>query len=545
MAREGRGPMLATRAVSGLGFAIMVMIATLLSAGAAELADQQVLRIGNGSEPQTLDTALSENIQDGHIENDLFEGLIILDAAAQVIPGVAESWTLSPDGLVYTFKLRADAKWSNGDPVTAEDFAWSWRRVVNPATGSKYAFLYYPIKNAEDIATARNPDVNALGVKAVDPQTFQVTLKSPTGYFLSALSHPIFGPQHRATIETFGNQFTRAGNLVSNGAFTLKEWTPQSRIVLVRNPHYWDVANVKLTEVSYYPIENQHEELKRYRAGELDITNDVPSDQVDFIKQNFPKELRLHPYFGSYYLSLNVTKPPFKDNLKLRQAVNMVIDRDAITSRITRTGELPAYGWVPPGIPGYTPQTVPWKDMPMAERIAAAKVLYQEAGYGPSNPLKLQIHYNTSENHKKIMIAVAAMLKQTLGIESTLINEEFKVFLETRKQKKVTQLFRSGWVGDYADPNSFAEFMQSESGLNDSGYSNPAYDKLVKQAAVTVDPEKRADLLEQAERLLLADLPIMPIYYNVNKRVVKPTVVGFEPNILGYFYSKNISITKQ
>jgi oligopeptide transport system substrate-binding protein len=536
--------MLTNRAASGFAFALITLIASALPAGAAELADQQVLRLGNGTEPATLDPGLAEALNDSNIQRDLFEGLVLLDKNSKVVPALAESWTMSPDGLVYTFKLRADAKWSNGDPVTAEDFAWTWRRSVNPATGSKYAFLYYPIKNAEDIATARNPDVNALGVKAVDLRTFQVTLKSPTGYFLSLITHAHFLPLQRANVEKFGNQFTRAGNLVSNGAFMLKEWTPQSRVVLVRNPHYWDVANVKLTEVSYYPIENQNEELKRYRAGELDVTYEVPSDQVDFIRQNMASEFHTSPFLGTYYLGFNVTKPPFKDNLKLRQAINMVIDREVITTKIVKTGEVPAYGWVPPGLPGYTTQTVPWKDMPMAERIAAAKVLYQEAGYGPSNPLKLQIHYNTSENHKKLMIAVASMLKQALGIESTLINEEFKVFLETRKQKKVTQLFRDGWIGDYADPNTFAELMQSESGLNDPGYSNPAYDKLVKEAAVTVDPEKRADLLEQAERQLMQDLPMVPLYTYVRKEMIKPNVVGYEPNILGWTYSKDIYITK-
>jgi len=543
-AHEGKISMLRTRAVFGLGMAVALLTTTAPLAFAQNLADAQVLRIGNGSEPQTLDPQISENTQDSHIERDLYEGLVVIDKDGKVAPGQAESWTLSPDGLTYTFKLRAGLKWSDGTPLTADDFVYSWQRSVDPATGSKYSFLFYPIKNAEDIANAKNKDIKSLGVRAVDPQTFEVTLKAPTGYFLKLIGHARFLPVNKAAITKFGPQFTRPGNLVTNGAFMLKEWTPQSRIVAVKNPNYWDAANVKLSEVDYYPIENQNEELKRYRAGELDVTNEVPSDQVDFIRKDLPGELKIVPYLGSYYMGFNLEKPPFKDNLKLRQALSMVIDREAIVSKITKTGEQPAYSWVPPGIAGYQSQFVDWKDMPMPERIAKAKELYKEAGYGPDKPLNLEIMYNTSENHKKIMIAIAAMMKQALGVNVTLVNQEFKVFLETRKEKKATQLFRAGWIADYADPNTFAELLQSDAGLNDMGYNNPEYDKLVKTAALTVDPEKRALMLADAEKLVVHDLPMMPIYDYVNKRLVKPYVQGFDLNILGYFYSKNVSIAK-
>ncbi|HVJ54772.1 MAG TPA: peptide ABC transporter substrate-binding protein [Aliidongia sp.] len=537
--------MLKPRAVIGLGAACLVLGLAPLPAPAADLAAEQVLRFGNGAEPQSLDPIFSENVQDSNIERDLYEGLVTLDKDSKAVPAAAISWTVSSDGLVYTFKIRPGAKWSNGDPVTAQDFVWSFRRAVNPAIGSKYSFLYYPIKNAEAIANSKLADPDALGVRAIDDQTLEITLAGPTGYFLSLLAHHTFLPQHRATVEKFGAQFTRAGNLVTNGAFMLKEWTPQSRIVLMRNPFYWDSKSVKLAEITYLPIENQNEEFKRYRAGEVDVTNDVPGDQVEFIRQAMPKELHLAPNLGSYYLGMNLERAPFKDNLKLREAINLVIDREAIVTKILRTGELPAYSWVPPGLPGYHPQFLSWKDMPMPERIAMARKLYQEAGYDSANPLKLELRYNTSENHKKIMIAVAAMLRQSLGIETTLVNEEFKVFLQERREKKVTQLFRGGWIADYADPNTFAELMQSDSGLNDSGYASPAYDKLVKTAAMTVDPAKRMDLLEQAERQVLIDLPVVPLYDYVKKQMVKPYVMGFAPNIIGYYYSKDLSIAKE
>ena len=536
--------MLRPRAAFGLGMAFALLTMTSTLALAQDLAETQVLRIGNGGEPATLDPQLSENTQDHHIERDLFEGLVIIDKDGKVQPGQALSWTLSPDGITYSFKIRPGLKWSNGDPLTAEDFAWSWRRAVNPATGSKYSFLFFPIKNAEAIVTGTDKNVDDLGVRAVDPQTLEVTLKAPTGYFLPLIGHGTFLPVHRASVEKFGNQFTRPGNLVSNGAFILKDWTPQSRIVVVKNPNYWDAGHVTLAEVDYFPIENQNEELKRYRAGEIDVTNEVPSDQVDFIRKDLPGELHIDPLLGTYYLGFNMTKPPFKDDPKLRLAVNLVIDREAIMTKITKTGEKPAYSWVPPGLPGYQSQFVEWQDWPMAQRIAKAKELYKEAGYGPDHPLTVDLRYNTSENHKKIMIAVASMMKQALGINSSLVNEEFKVFLETRKEKKVTQLFRDGWLADYADPNSFAELLQSVSGLNDMGYSNPEYDKLVSTASLTVDPAKRDELLEQAEKLVVTDLPIVPIYSYTNKRLIKPYVVGFDLNILGYFYSKNVSIAK-
>ena len=505
-------------------------------------ADDQVLRLGNGAEPGTLDPALADLNPDLQILHDLFEGLVTIGPAGEALPGQAESWTISPDGMTYRFTLRPGLAWSNGAPLTAEDFAWSWRRMVDPRTGSKYGFPFYPIVNAERIVTGAEPDPNALGVRALDDRTLEVRLKAPTGFFLKLAGAPGFMPAYRPAVEKYGAQYTRPGNLVSNGAFMLSEWTPQSRIVAVRNPHYWDAAAVKLDKVEYLPIENQNEELKRYRAGEIDETYDVPSDQLDFVRAELPKDLRITPFMGTYYLGFNLTRPPFKHNLKLRQAINLVIDREANVARITKAGEIPAYGWVPPGIEGYAPQSFDWKDEPMAARIAKARELYAEAGYGPSKPLVLELRYNTSENHKKIMIAVAAMLKQALGIQVELVNQEFKVFAEARKAKRETQLFRDGWTADYPDANNFAELLLTDAGLNDSGYANPAYDALVHQAQLTVEPGARNALLQQAERLVLQDEPLAPIFTYTLKRLVKPYVRGYTLNILGFYYAKEVSI---
>jgi oligopeptide transport system substrate-binding protein len=505
-------------------------------------APQQILRLGNGSEPGSLDPALCNLNPDLQILHELFEGLVTIGPQGEAVPAQAESWTVSPDGMTYRFTLRPGLTWSNGAPLTAEDFAWSWRRVVDPRTGSKYAFPFYPILNAEQIVTGVEPDPNKLGVRAIDDRTLEVRLKAPTGFFLKLIGAPAFSPAYRPAVEKYGAQYGRPGNLVSNGAFMLSEWTPQSRIVAVKNPHYRDAASVKLDQVQYYPIDDQNEELKRYRAGELDETQDVPSDQMDFVRANLGAELRLTPYLGTYYLGFNLIRPPFKDNLKLRQAINLVIDREAIVAKITKAGELPAYSWVPPGVEGYTPQEFDWKTEPMAARIVRAKELYKEAGYGPDKPLSIELRYNTSENHRKIMIAVASMLKQALGIQVQLVNQEFKVFLEARTAKRETQLFRDGWTADYPDANNFAELFLSSSGLNDSGYDNPAYDALVGTAQMTIDPAERNATLEQAERVLMQDEPLVPVFTYALKRLVKPYVHGFTLNILGFYYAKDVSL---
>jgi oligopeptide transport system substrate-binding protein len=532
------------RVTAALGLGIIGAALFAGSPRAEDLAAEQILRRGNGSEPQTLDPQLSENTQDAHIERDLFEGLVTLNRRNQVEAAAASAWTISDDGLTYRLTLRPDLKWSNGEPLTAEDFVYSFRRAVTPATGSHYSFIYYPIKNAEEIASGKLADPTALGIRAIDPQTLEITLKAPTGYFIKALAHHAFLPLNRHCVEQFGATFTRPGNLITNGAFTLKEWTPQSRIVLVKNPNYWDAATVKLNEVDFYPIENQNEEFKRYRANELDTTNEIPRDQIDQIHADFKDDLRIFPYLSAYYYGFNLEQPPFKDNLKLRTALAMAVDRDVLTQKILKTGEIPKFNFIPDGIADYTPQLPEWAAWSQADRVAAAKKLYAEAGYGPGKPLRVELMYNTSETHKKIAIAVAAMWRQALGVETTLANQEFKVFLDTRRAKKLTQVYRAGWVGDYADPNTFLELLQPEVPLNDMGYDNPEYDALVKKSAITVDPAAREALMEQAERLVSRDLPMMPLYQQVNPALIKPWVQGFSKNILGWTYDKNVSIVQ-
>ncbi len=520
--------------------AVLSYYATAFS-GPENLAKEQVLRRGNGAEVQTLDPHKAEGIPAYNILRDLYEGLTIEAPDGKVIPGTAESWEVSEDGKTYVFHIRKNARWSNGDPVTAHDFVYGLRRSVDPATASKYSLILAPILNAEDVIAGKQP-VENLGVKALDDYTLEIRLKSSTPYLLGLLNHSSTYPVHKASVEQYGDQFSRPGKLVSNGAYVLKEWVVQSHVKLEHNPNYWDNANTIIDTVYFYPIEDQSTELKRYRAGEIDRTEDVPSQQIKWIKKNLADELQVAPYLGSYYFGFNLTRPPFKDNPKLRRALSMAIDREIITKHITGLGEKPLYSWVPPGINGYEAARLDYADWPQKKRVEEARRLYKEAGYSKSKPLTVEIRYNTSENHKKIAIAIAAMWKQALGVKTKLVNEEWKVFLENRKQKQVTQVFRSGWIADYNDPYSFMEILLSNHGLNDSGYVNPEYDELLHQASMENDPKKRFELMRQAEALVLRDHPVIPIYSYVSSHLIKPWVGNYVPNVLDHNYSKDLYI---
>lgn len=507
-----------------------------------ELAAEQVLHWGNGAEPQTIDPHRGEGVPGSNVQRDLFEGLINEAPNGDLIPGAAESWRVSEDGLRYTFDLRRDARWSNGDPVTADDWVYSLRRSIDPQTLSRYTFILSPILNADAIAAGERPPED-LGVRKIDDHTLEITLGSPTPYFLGLLTHATTWPVHRASVEAHGDQFTRPGNLVSNGAFMLDDWVVNSYIKLVRNPYYWDNESTTLDEVWFHETEDKSAELRRYRADELDITESVPKRQIGWIRENLGDELVTAPYLGSYYYGFNVTRPPFENNPKLRRALALAIDRDIITQQVTGAGEQPAFGWVPP-VNGYDPQQMPEAEWTQAEREAEARRLYAEAGYGPDNPLHTEILYNTQEDHKRVALAIAAMWKQVLGAQVTILNQEWKVFLDSRRQKVDTQVFRGGWIGDYNDANTFASLLVTGGGINDPGYSNPDYDALIERASGENDPDRRAELLQQAERLLLEDMPILPIYFYVTTKLVKPWVGGYESNIMDHHRSKNLYILK-
>ena len=511
-------------------------------ASGQELAEEQVLRWGNGAEPGSLDPHRTQGVPGSNIGRDLFEGLTSEAPDGTVIAGAAQSWEISDDGKTYRFFLRPEARWSNGDPVTADDFVYSLRRSLDPATLSNYTFILNPILNAEAVAAGELP-ATEVGVRALDTHTLEIQLGNITPYFLGLLTHSASYPVHPPSAEAHGNQYARPGNLVSNGAYRLEEWVVQSHVKLVRNENYWDNGNTTINEVWYYPTEDQTAELSRFRAGELDLSSAIPKRQVDWIRENLPEELVISPYLGTYYFGFNLTRPPFQDNLELRRALALAVDRDIITGQVTNAGEVPAYGWVPP-VQNYTGQQMPEAAWTQEERVEEARRLYALAGYSEENPLRTRILYNTQEDHRRIAVAIASMWRQTLGVEVEILNQEWKVFLDTRQQKIETEIYRSGWIGDYNDAYTFAELFASGSGLNHTGYSSPDYDRLLREASAEGDMARRAELLQQAERVLVEDLPIMPLYFYVTARLVRPWVGGYMPNIMDHHRSQNFHILK-
>jgi len=521
----------------------LIVFGAPLAASAQQLAENQILRRGNGAEPGSLDPQKVESVPDFNIVKDLFEGLLTEGPKGELLPGAAENWDVSADRKIYTFHLWPKAKWSNGAPLTAEDFVYGMRRAVDPAVGSKYSFVLYPILNAEAVTTGKlKPE--ALGVQALDAHTLRVILHAPTPYILALLVHPATYPAYRPAIERWGNQFTHPGHLVSDGPFKLAAWIPQSKVVLERNPYFWQADQVRLQEVQYIPIENPGTELIRYRGGGLDMTSGVPLDQLAWIKRHLGSELKVAPYLGTSALGFNLTKPPFKGNLKLREALSLAIDRRTLIDKILLGDYIPAYSWVPPYVANYDTQAPATAKLTQAERDALARKLYAEAGYGPQKPLTVPILYSTNENSRRIMVAIAAMWKSVLGVDTTLVNQEFKVYLENRKLMNETGAFADNWIGDYDDANTFLELLRSDGGLNDTGFDEKRYDALLDQAADTVDQAARKGIFEEAERIMLADQPLAPLFFYISRRLVKPYVLGYADNPENHHPSRWLAIAK-
>jgi len=517
--------------------------AALMVSGAVAGAPS-VLRIGNGPEVESLDPQRASSVSALNVARDLYEGLTRIADDGRVVPAAARGWQLSADGRRYTFDLREDLRWSNGEPLTAEDFVAGLRRVVDPRTGAPYAQLLSPIANAPAIVAGRAaPEM--LAVWALSPTRLQILLSEPTPYFLSLLAHPAASPIHRQSLAQYGREFARPGRLVSNGAFKLEQWVVQSQLTLARNPHYWDDASTKLDSVVYVPFDDVAAELKRYRAGEIDVTSEIPLVQAPQLRARYGEQLRIATYLGSYFYGINMTRPPLGDSPVLRRALAMVIDRELIVDRVMNGLAQPAYGWVPPGVAGYQAQSVEWATWPMAKRLEEARRLYAEAGYSAERPLRVELRYNTHDDHKRIATVVAAMWKQALGVKTTLINEENKVFLAKRRLRRETQIFRAAWMGDYNDASTYLDVLASGNGRNDMGWQDARYDALLAQAAREGDPHRRARLLQDAERLALEAMPVMPIYWYVSKHLVSPRVRGWHDNLLDVHYSKDLSVVAE
>ena len=502
-----------------------VATAAVVPAG-VQLAEKQTLVRNNGSEVQSLDPHKIEGVPESNINRDLFEGLLISDVDGKPSPGVAEKWE-NKDFKVWTFHLRKDAKWSDGTPVTAQDFVYSWQRLANPNTASPYAsYLQYGhIVNIDDIIAGKKP-ITDLGVKALDDHTFEVTLSEPVPYFYKLLVHSSVSPVPKAAVEKYGDKWTQPANIVTNGAYKLKDWVVNERIVLERNTNYWDNAKTVINQVTYLPISSEVTDVNRYRSGEIDMTyNNMPIELFQKLKKEIPNEVHVDPYLCTYYYEINNQKAPFND-VRVRTALKLAMDRDIIVNKVKNQGDLPAYSFTPPYTDGAKLVEPEWFKWSQEKRNEEAKKLLAEAGYTAEKPLTFDLLYNTSDLHKKLAIAAASIWKKNLGANVKLENQEWKTFLDTRHQGNY-DVSRAGWCADYNEPTSFLNMVLSDSSNNTVHYKSPAFDKLIADTLKVTDEAQRSELYSKAEQQLDKDSAIVPVYYYVNARLVKPWVGGY------------------
>jgi oligopeptide transport system substrate-binding protein len=485
------------------------------------------VRRGNGGEPESLDPALAEAVQEFSVLGDLYEGLLARDAAGNIITGAAESWTVSSDGLTYTFRLRRDARWSDGTPVAAKHFVAGMRRTLSPEAGSAFATLLYPIENAEAVAQGSLP-ATALGIMAPDDMTLVIRLHAPAAYLPWLLTMPIAFP----FIDDGGDghgRFSDPARFIGNGPFLLAEWEPGSHVRLRRNPEFREASDVAIDEVIYYSISEPITEVNMYRAGELDITFGVPGSHLARLRETHASELRIAPYLAVYYLAFDLSEAPF-DNRALRQALSMAIDREALVSILGR-GEQPAYGLIPDGLADYTPARAAWRSLPADERLERARELYAAAGYSDELPLRVTLLHDAADIHETIALAVSEMWRKTLGVDVRLDKREWKYFLSTRKNRDDWEVMRFSWTGDFDHPATFADTFRSTSPQNLPGYASERFDQLLSEAEATVAPDEQMRLYEAAEAVLLEDAPIAPLYFYVSEHLVSPAISGYEDNV--------------
>ena len=601
--------------------------------------EKQILHLGNGAEPQGLDPHVVTGVPEHHLLLAMCEGLTISNPkGGENLPGVAESWNVSSDGKVYTFNLNKTAKWSNGDALIAEDFVWSWMRILTPSLASQYSDMLYYVEGAEeyyyskslplealglleyildekklsDYHTTANTFLNSnvldledltlksdidtdllinffddiqanfipddklkfndnfikpsasltkmidtwnfstltpkfnfdeVGVKAIDRHTLIVTLRSPTPFFISLLSHYSTYPVHKNTVLKHGKiddrntLWSRAGNFVCNGPMNLKSWELNKQIIVEKNPMYWDVENVSLNEIRFYPDKDASTEDRKFRAGQLHVTNVVPLEKCPVYIADKNPDLRIEPYIGTYFYRVNTNHPVLKDK-RVRLALAYAINRKQIVERVTRCGQEPAYSFTPPGIAGYEPDT----SIPFDPKLA--KSLLAEAGYvDPTTFPVLEILFNTEEGHQKIAEAIQQMWQVNLGITVQLVNTEWRVYLD-REMTGDYQISRAGWIGDYEDPNTFLDTLRPNRGNNKTGWENQEYDALIAAANSTNDQTLRFELLNQAEKLLISEMPIIPIFIYVKAYQISSDVVGWDSNLLDTHHPKFIRLKR-
>ncbi len=495
-------------------------------------AGKVCLELGNSADPVSLDPHLYTGTSEDRIGSDLLVGLTQADAEGRPIPGMATSWETSADGKVWTFHLR-DAKWSDGVPVTADDFVYALRRLLDPRTGAQYASLMYIILNAEAVNAGKAPPT-ALGVRAIDPRTLEIRLVHPAPYLPELAKHQTMYPVPRHVIEKWGDAWSQPGHFVGNGPFVPVSWRLGDHLRAVKNPLFWDAASVCVDQIDYFPTADSIAAEREVRRGELDSNDRIEPSRVAFLRQpgQIPAYTRVHTYLGVYYLAFNTKDVPAFQDRRVRIALSMSLDRDFVADKLLRGVNRPAYTFVPPGVANYTPPAPPaWAAWPLARRQAAARALLALAGYGPSNPLKIEIKTSNSVNAQVLMPSIQSDW-QAIGVKASLIQEESQIAYQDFRLRDF-QVASAAWIADYNDPMSFLYVLQSTTGSqNYGGYANPAFDALVAQADNEPDIHKRAAILARAESLMLADAPVAPFYFAVSTNLVNPRITGFVDNIV-------------
>ena len=516
------------RRLFGLGLLVLAAAFAVLPAGAAEPV---VFRRGNDAEPSTLDPHRAGSTWENNIIGDMFLGLTTEDIDGNPIPGAAESWTTSPDSLVWTFKLRPGLKWSDGEPLKASDFVFGIHRVLDPKTAARYAFILYVIKNAEAANGGKLP-LDQVGVRALDDRTVEITVEGPTPFLPGLLTHYTAFPIPEHIYKKYGEDWVKPGNMVTNGAYVLTAWNANDYVKVIKNPLFYDAANVAIDEIDYFPFDNDATALARYRAGEIDANlgrGAFPIRQYDWVKENLPEQSHVVAKLAIEYLALNIRHSPFND-ARVRRAISLCLDRKILTDKVMMDGSLPAYSFVPPGIANYHAEPrATYADQPMEQRRAEAKGLLADAGYSESKPLVFEYKHMATAVGRRSAIAESAMLKQC-GITVHLFANEPKIHY-AEVQAFDFQMAWGGWVADYNDPQNFLFLLDSRSGAyNYSGYHNPAFERLMDEAKVTLDIESRAGLLAKAEQMALDEDAIVPLDFGTDRVLVAPYVKGYKDN---------------
>ncbi|UHS64179.1 peptide ABC transporter substrate-binding protein [Agrobacterium vaccinii] len=521
-----------------------ILLGSLLIGASSALAET-VLHRGNAGEPQTLDQAQTSINIEAFILKDLYEGLTIYDAAGKIVPGAAESWTLSDDGTVYTFKIRADAKWSDGSPVTAEDFVFSFKRVEDPKTAAKYANILYPIKNAEKLNKGEGK-LDDLGIKAVDEKTLEITLERPTPFFLELLAHQTALPVSKASVEKNGADFVKPGVMVSNGAYTLQSHVPNDSLIVVKNPNHWDAANTKIDKVIFYPIDDQAASVRRFEAKEMDLAFNFSADQLERLKKSYGEQVHVSPTLATYYYTFDTREAPYSD-VRVRRALSMSVDRDFLAKEIYSGSQVPAYSMVPPGMDSYgEPAKADFASMSQLDREDEALKLMKEAGYGEgAKPLSIEIRYNTNPNHERVATAIADMWKTTFGANVSLVNLDVASHYGYLQEGGKYNVARAGWVADYADAENFLNLsVSSNTTFNYSKFNNAEFDALMKKSYDEKDPAARSKLLHDAEAILMKEQPVAPLLTQADLWLVSNRVKGWEDNAANEHLSRFLSVSE-